>query len=361
MTQSLPAPAPRASPEFNAWCVARLRDAGGDLLHLLGRNGRAVLVVGPWGRGEGSVVFDGARERPYLPIDLLVVVDNPAAVDPADLRHALLRHDEAFAGRLRILPPLGAKAIAALPATADWHEAAHGHAALAGDADLFARSLPPAVRGHPPPIEAARLALAAGVRLLAATRIVRGLDAEPEPDFCRRALHDALLGLGDALLIAAGCHRPSFAYRDAVLEDLAAEDPAVRALGLVMDYRLALVSVAFPEDAWIAYPAAHRLRAAARRWAEVLLHIERRRLGGGWSSLGECASAGALLGDGAKPAPWRADPGKARRRMAAEAAALLAEGAEDDPQWPARGAALLAQWNAAHPPPATLAGPAPAG
>ena len=355
--------APRGSRDFNEWILGVLARVAAQVEDCQGDNLVALVLGGAWGRQEGAIVRHGRFERPFLPIDLFPVVRERDSVSDDDWKPILARFDVALANKMRFHPALTPADIAQLPGHVRWHDLVHGHTVLAGDPNVLVRGASEAARRPPARIEATRLVLDAGVPLVQALRVLRGLEPPPTRDFVRETFHGVVLSLGDALLVAHGRYRIHWARRDDDLDDLAHEVPAVRRLGLVHDYRLALISLLFPDDSWIVYGSEHLMRKLAERWGEVLLAVERERVGGQWRTLAEYLAEGPLPDDeNATPTRWLrrvrdswrqpapALPGEARtppsRELASALPAVLGLGNAPLADWPAASARLVRQWGA---------------
>lgn len=273
------------SDEFNTWLDTALTRLGADVATVVGDNLHAVVLAGGYGRGDGCVVRRQGIEFPYNDLDLLLVVDRPAAVP----EQPLLAVSARYARRLRVHVDFGRHLtiddIRQWPHKLLWHDVAHGHRVIHGDRDIISRHASPALLTPPPLVEASRLLLNRGAGLLQAMRIRRGVQHEPDEDFVRRNAYKTALALGDAILLRVGRYTAVAADKLARLDAIAKGLP-----GRVPDdvrewYRLALDFRASPDLAsdTVADPSA--LRALAAAWRRVFLQIESARVGLEWPSV----------------------------------------------------------------------------
>ena len=181
-----------------------------------------VVLGGGYARGEGGV-FDAEGSAPRLSNDLdfyVVAEDGSSGADLAAIAAALRPVSEKWTARLGVdvdfSPPKTPWRIAHDAERLMIQELLHGYCDVAGKpgAELF-KDIPQ----HPPEafpfLEAVRLLVNRGVGLL--------LAAEPgaSPDFVARNINKAILGCGDARLIAEGRYRWRALDRaDALADDL---------------------------------------------------------------------------------------------------------------------------------------------
>ena len=237
-----------------------------------------------------------------------------------------------------------------------WHDLLHGHRVLVGPPDVLTARAPEHVGQVPPPVEASRLLLNRGAGLLWAQCVVAGVTVPPDADFVRRNLHKAGLALGDALLLASGDYSPRTGDRSKRLAALAAVRPELVTPVVRAAYDEAVRFKRRPDE--VAGPAdpAVALGNMAHSWGEVLLALERRRLGGDWPDLGAyCAWDGLREPEESDPARWarnlavgtqlgRPSLRYPRERLYRLLPALLGLTGATVADWPAATAALLATW-----------------
>lgn len=214
---------------------------GAAVAREIGAACRAVLLVGGYARGEGSLVEQGGALGPYNDYDLVAVVEDGAA----GLRDRLAHFAEAQRARYGVdvdVWPIDEAALATVPATLFWLDVAMGaHAVVWGDPSIAASIR--ALRPRQVPLdEVGRLLAnrAVGLALSNLERVDRDL---------RRARHGhkAVLACGDARLLAADRYRATIGERLAQLESLEGA-PAV-GKALVDAYRDAVSFRARP-DRW---------------------------------------------------------------------------------------------------------------
>ena len=210
-------------PEVEALFARELPRLADDVRALGNPRLVGVWLGGGYGRGEGGV-FYGKTPRPYNDIDFFVFTEGASEEEK-----------EALA---KSLEPVAAKYAAVFGADVDFcrprnpadykkdeerlmiQELKRGHEALVGGEGLLdhVRALEP---GELPRMEALRLFMNRGMGLVfAALRLQRGeLKAQDEIDFFLRNLNKAVLGAGDARLIASGRYAWRLAERVARLGD----------------------------------------------------------------------------------------------------------------------------------------------
>ena len=177
-----------------------------DLLHLPSLAG--VVLGGGYGRGEGGVLRTPEGDRLYNDLDLFVFADNAGRVGLTRIDRELSNLAGRWENRLGIAVDFGpAKNLAALGKvvrTLMFQELRHGWRPVWGKVDLNAL-LPDLPPEKLPFTEAARLLLNRGMGLVfAAERLLAG---SGDHDFIVRNMNKAVLGGGDAMLIAAGRYR----------------------------------------------------------------------------------------------------------------------------------------------------------
>ena len=207
------------SPEIDALLDGALPGiaAAVDALHLPHLAG--VVLGGGYGRGEGGVLHTPRGDKLYNDLDFFVFADRASRNELMHIDRELGKVAEAWESRLGVAVDFGpAKNLASLgnvASTLMFQELLHGWRPVWGELDL-AGVLPELPPERLPFTEAARLLLNRGMGLLfAANRLL----ADPgDRDFIIRNLNKALLGGGDALLIADGCYRWNGLERTAELK-----------------------------------------------------------------------------------------------------------------------------------------------
>ena len=344
------------SADFNERLGQVLDRLAADVRAAVGERLLALVLGGGYGRGEGGVQRRGEREEPYNDLDLVLVLKDRVGFSPAPLEGISARYAVELGIHVDFSRPLTEADIRDWPPYLMWHDLLGGHRVLDGPPDVLTRNAPEAVRQPPPVREATRLLLNRGAGLLWALRVERGAEEAPDDDFVRRNYYKCQLALGDAVLLAWGRHQVPYAGRDARLEVLAAEEPAVAALGLLPFYRDALRFKFSPSDFPSGAPGRPALEEAAWLWERVLVAVEKRRTGLSLASGADCAAlrgvreprehtpAGRVRNLARNLLLGRLSTRHPRERLYRELPGLLTVSSRSAPSWQARGARFLAAW-----------------
>lgn len=343
--------APAASAAWNDELGETLARLARDVRDAIGRPFVALVLGGGYGRGEGAVTRKGGREAPYDDLDLFLVAERAggrAALDALGRRYARER-----AVHVDVGGPWTLARVRCWTPRLRWFDLLQGHRVLAGPADLLAVHAPAALREHPPALEATRLLVNRGAGLLRALRVVRGFEPAPDTELVRRNAMKCALALGDAVLLAHGRYATPVSGRGQRLAILEASNPAVERLGLGAPYDAALRFELDPDSLSPVAPPLEALLDLARSWSAVLLHVESRRTGRSWETVGDyVAWEGPREEDETSPASWAAHLARnlrvgrlalthPRERLYRELAPLLVEGPVAGPTWGPAGARLL--------------------
>jgi len=162
-------------------------------------------LQGGYGRGEGGVLRTPDGDRLYNDLDFFVFTDGAGSRERRRIQEELGRLSQQWETRLGVAldfgPPKDIGAVAKVSRTLMYQELLRGWRPVWGRLDLC--RIIPALRSDEIPFnEAARLLLNRGMGLLlAGGKLASGAD---EADFIVRNMNKAILGIGDALLIAAG-------------------------------------------------------------------------------------------------------------------------------------------------------------
>ncbi|MGN0879979.1 MAG: hypothetical protein ACI4WT_11105 [Oligosphaeraceae bacterium] len=228
-----------------------LRQLAAQLREHAPRGLRAVYLGGGYGRGEG-----GVRRRPdasvtlYNDLDCFVVADDHlgraerAALVPrlAELARPL---EPQLGIDIDFSPPKGASQLRSVAPTLMFQEFRRGYVTLFGDDALPQTAIPERPAHDLPLSEALRLMLNRGMGLLLAGESLAGRGDHPgHHDFILRNLNKAILGCGDALLIARHAYDWSLHAR---LERLQHDTPDAPH-GLASRYRHAIDFKFAPHD-----------------------------------------------------------------------------------------------------------------
>ncbi len=247
------------------------RDIGG--LGLAGLAG--VLLGGGYGRGEGGLLQSPEGDRLYNDLDFFVFTRHANAEERGRIDRAMETLASKWSARLHVSVDFAnAKNIESLGGLARrlmYQELLHGWCPVWGDLRLedFIPDLPPDAL---PVTEALRLLLNRGMGLvLAAERLHGGPPHESEAaDFIVRNMNKAVLGCGDALLIAAGRYCWRGAERIEAFRTLAAGLPLpAEAASLYEEaYRFKLApNPVLPQAPWATWQTCRDL------WLATVRHV----------------------------------------------------------------------------------------
>ena len=257
-------------PEIEALFARTLPQLADDVRALASPKLVGLWLGGGYGRGEGGVFYaEGRPSRPYNDIDFFVFTEGAS--------------DEEKDALAASLEPVAAKYAAVFGADVDFcrprnppdykkdeerlmiQELKRGHLALLGGDGLLdhVKALEP---GELPRMEALRLLMNRGMGLVLAAQKVRDLAAPADRTFFIRNLNKAILGAGDAQLLAAGRYAWTLAERVERLND--------------PDYEAAAAFKLRPSDVLAAPPAAlwRRTRDYWRSTVRLVGFTERRSI-----------------------------------------------------------------------------------
>ncbi len=273
-------------PDAESVVAGHLSDIAGAVTRQLGAALEALLLVGGYARGEGSMIRRGGRWAPYNDYDLVAVVRDRATL------HRVRRPLSALAHRLTEdvgvevdLWPTTRRAVQSAPRTLFWLDASRSARVVAGDASLKDEIPQRRVRDVP---------LAEAGRLLANRAVGLALSNLEATDRDLRRLrhaHKAVLACGDVLLLAADRYPGSVAERATTLREL--EGAPQISTELVEWYEEA---VAFRRR-----PDLFQTSGASDRW-----YAERRQRVGRWHLTFEQKRIGAPV----DPAAYAIHPGR---------------------------------------------------
>lgn len=269
--------AAHGSSEFNARLDDALRRIATDVQAALGENLVALILGGGYGRGEGGVFRDQGEEYPYNDLDLTLIVERKNSVDSNALAEISRTHEKELEIDVDFSRPLTLTDVREWSSQLMWQDLLNGHIVLSGPQDILQANAPAALRDPLPLIEATHLLLNRGAGLLWATRVVRGVEPEPDPTFIKRNYFKVLHSMGDAISIAHHCFETPYTGRAERFRRLMDKAPNVAALRLGDLYEEAERFKFNPDHPPPVPLDEENLAATARRWGEVLLYVESKR------------------------------------------------------------------------------------
>jgi hypothetical protein len=194
---------------------------------------QAIVLTGSYGRGEGGVQRKKSQEFPFDDYDLLLVFKRLNATEKKRIQATLPRICELISEKtaipVDIAPVCDLEDLMQAPFNLSWYMFRHGHKLIWGQLDLL-DTLSDYPVEHLPVSEAFQLLLHSGVRLLEVINAGCPL-IEPWNDsrwpLLLMALHNAVIALGDALLIFNRCYSHSYSERIQILKSLLQQNPSL--------------------------------------------------------------------------------------------------------------------------------------
>jgi len=169
---------------------------------------RAVVLGGGYGRGEGGVLHTAAGDALYNDLDFFVFASGAGRALRVRIDGALRELAGPWAGKLGVAvdfsPVKNCGALKKVARTLMFQELLRGWKPVWGTPELE-KWIPAREPRELPFSEAARLLLNRGMGLVFAGEYLK--KGDPDADFIVRNMNKALLGAGDALLIASGEYR----------------------------------------------------------------------------------------------------------------------------------------------------------
>ena len=168
----------------------------------------AVVLGGGYGRGEGGVRHTPGGGKLYNDLDFFVFSENADPHAAAQIDQALKKLAEPWEKKLGIAVDFGPvknlDSLKSVSHTLMFQELLRGWKPVWGRADLE-QWIPSLETAQLPYSEAVRLLLNRGMGLALAGNFLK--EGKDDPDFIVRTMNKAVLGGGDALLIASGNYR----------------------------------------------------------------------------------------------------------------------------------------------------------
>ena len=175
-----------------------------------------VVLGGSYGRGEGGVRQDRENGIIYNDLDFFVFAERKMDHAESLLQDIARKYEKELQVDVDFSPVTTVKQIKKNARRLMMQELKRGYKLVAGR-DLLAQYLPELPAEKLPFSEACRLLFNRGMGLLMAGEKIK--NNSPESDFIMRNICKALLGCGDAILIAGGEYRWRISERMAALEN----------------------------------------------------------------------------------------------------------------------------------------------
>lgn len=197
------------SPELDALLDAALGDIAQELRKVrTGKRLVCVLLGGGYGRGEGGVLHTGSGDRLYNDLDFFVFTNGADKRIRQEIGRQLREIGERWEKKLGVAvdfsPPKNLSDIPRAGRTLMFQELRHGWKPVLGNAGIPLNLIPEISPARLPYTEAVRLLLNRGMGLVFAGERLAAGRGEEEADFVVRNMNKAVLGCGDALLLASG-------------------------------------------------------------------------------------------------------------------------------------------------------------
>ena len=197
-----------ASRELAELLDGALASIGTDIRELSLPKLLAVVLGGGYGRGEGGVLRTQDGDRLYNDLDFFVFADGASRREALAIQDGLKGVSERWEKKLGIAvdfsPVKNVRSLCRVFQTLMYQELLRGWRLVCGTIDLG--EWIPAIRPEELPFsEAVRLLLNRGMGLMFTAE--RLSEEMPDADFVMRNMNKAVLGCGEALLLAAGRYR----------------------------------------------------------------------------------------------------------------------------------------------------------
>lgn len=192
-------------PEIKKLLDCVLPEIAGEIDTLRLPHLRAVILGGGYGRGEGGVLHTSSGSRLYNDLDFFVFSEGADVKNAGRINSALKELSDRWEKRLGIAVDFGPvknlNSLRRVGHTLMFQELLRGWKPVWGNADLQ-KWIPHLDVSELPYSEAVRLLLNRGMGLAFAGEYLK--KGRNDPDFIVRNMNKAILGGGDALLIASG-------------------------------------------------------------------------------------------------------------------------------------------------------------
>jgi hypothetical protein len=268
-----------ASAAFNLRLYTTLKRITADVHQALGENLVALILGGGYGRGEGGVVRRHGKECPYNDLDFTLIVERKGAVNFEALDQISQKYGVELNIHVDFSRPLNLTDIQNFPHWLMWQDLLKGHVVTFGAREILNDHAPASLGNQLPTIEATRLLINRGAGLLWAMRVAQGIEEAPDFDFVRRNYYKCALALGDAMLITHHRYKTHYTGRQEILNQIIAEQPAVKAMELNEIYVEAHHFKFTPDEISIIPKTANEMQELAIKWITVFLYVESQRTG----------------------------------------------------------------------------------
>ena len=198
------------SPALDAQLDSALRGIARELESIRPRGLVCVVLGGGYGRGEGGVWHAESGDRLYNDLDFFAFSENAGRRERLRIGEALrgiaAQWEKPLGVAVDFSPVKNLASLSGVARTLMFQELLHGWKPVWGRNDL-ANWIPELEPARLPYTEALRLLLNRGMGLILAGEQLAAGRGEAEADFVVRNMNKAVLGCGDALLLAAGKYR----------------------------------------------------------------------------------------------------------------------------------------------------------
>ena len=192
-----------------------LSDVLAEMRTSLDGTGLCVVLGGSYGRGDGGVRLDRENGILYNDLDLFVFAKKKVPGTEALLKETAEKYEKLLKVDVDFSPVMTLNDMRKNSRRLMMQELKRGYYPVSGE-DLLAGYLPEYPADKLPFSEACRLLVNRGMGLLFAGEKI--INNSGETDFILRNIYKAILGAGDAMLIAEGVYRWEIAKRQELIE-----------------------------------------------------------------------------------------------------------------------------------------------
>lgn len=184
----------------------------------------ALILMGSYGRGEGGVKRKHAQEYPCDDYDLLPIFDRLKPSQQKSINQALQRVAAVLSCKtacpVDLAPACDVQTLRHVRPTLFWYALRHGHHVIWGNSEVLA-VLPEFASTDVPQEESLKLLLHRGVALWQAMEAGFSLSdpwKDPRWNPLLMAMYNAVIAVGDALLLLIHCYHYSYQERVGILK-----------------------------------------------------------------------------------------------------------------------------------------------